>query len=85
MNFFRCQFQVNRQGPVKMKINETRGLTMWIDHDPVEPRATMAPQLSEGPHTITVAIDTTVRKDAIRIELLAPAEGAGQAQWITGK
>jgi putative heme-binding domain-containing protein len=85
VSFFRCQFQVSRQGAVKMKINETRGLTMWIDHDPVEPRATMAPQLSEGPHAITVAIDTTVRNDGIRIELLAPAEGAGQAQWITGK
>ena len=83
--FLRCDLQVTREGPVVLKLNDARGLSIWIDRTPSPVRSTIAPELVEGRHRVTIAIETNIRKSAVRLELAAPTESSGQAQWVTGK
>jgi putative heme-binding domain-containing protein len=85
VKFFRSELQVNRQGVIRIKLDDPRGLSVWIDDDPVEARGTINLPLDQGLHRITVAVDVSVRTTPLLFELPAPASGAGQAQWVTGK
>ena len=83
--FLRCDLQVTRDGPVVFKLNDARGLSIWIDRMPAPVRPTISAELVEGKHRVTIAIDTNIRKSSVRLELAAPTEGSGQGQWVTGK
>ncbi len=83
--FLRCDLQVNRKGPVGLRFNDARGLSIWIDQTPSPSRTTITADLDTGRHRVTIAVDTSIRKTAIRLELAEPSEGSGQGQWITGK
>jgi putative heme-binding domain-containing protein len=83
--FVRCELQVVRKGAIQFKVNDPAGLTLWIEKQPIQPRSVFSATLAEGPHWITIAIDTTVRRQAIRLELVAPTTDSGLAQWVTGK
>lgn len=85
VKFFRSEFQVSRRGDIRIKLHDPRGLSVWIDLDPVEARGTIIHPLEQGLHRITVAVDASVRTAPLLFELPAPTSGAGQAQWVTGK
>jgi hypothetical protein len=83
--FLRCELQVNRKGPVGLTFNDAKGLAVWIDQAPAPSRSTITADLDLGRHRVTIAVDTSLRKSPIRLELAAPGDGSGQGQWVTGK
>ncbi|SMP58114.1 putative membrane-bound dehydrogenase domain-containing protein [Neorhodopirellula lusitana] len=69
--FARGEFNVLVGGKLQLDVNDTSGLKLWIDDQPTE-SATAPMDLAPGLHSLTFAIDTTVRKDVgLRVELKA--------------
>lgn len=85
VKFFRSEFQVSRKGDIRIKLHDPRGLSVWIDDDPVETRGAIIHPLEKGLHRVTVAVEFSVRTTPLLFELPTPVSGAGQAQWVTGK
>jgi hypothetical protein len=64
----RCQLDVTGGGPVRLRLNGTRGLRLWLDGKPLEVRDVLDVNLTTGPHTLTAIIDPSQRKDGLRLE-----------------
>ncbi|MFM7070509.1 MAG: PVC-type heme-binding CxxCH protein [Planctomycetota bacterium] len=87
--FVRTQLEATAGGRVEVRINDTAGLSLWLDGKPTPVANPLKLDLEPGPHTVTVAIDHSQRKSPLRLELAdAPAENpssSGKAEWIGGK
>jgi hypothetical protein len=64
----RCQLDVAAGGPVRLRLNGTRGLRLWLDGKPLEVRDALDVNLATGPHTLTAILDLGQRKDGLRLE-----------------
>jgi putative heme-binding domain-containing protein len=78
-SFVRCRLEVTTPGAVRLELNDTNGLSMWLDGKPwrVEPQLEI--ELARGRHTLTFDLNHERRKEPLRVELL---ESAAQAQFV---
>ena len=63
----RFDLNLEKDESVQLEINSTDGLTIWSDGAPIEPASLLKLDLSEGKHRITIAVNHSVRKEALRI------------------
>ncbi len=85
----RGRLEVTTPGPVKLSLNATDFLTIWIDGKCVRP-ASDAPRsvivdLKRGSHSIALAIDLAHRRDGIRCVLEDVPDSPARAQAVLGK
>lgn len=83
--FARCQIDVSTAGKVRLLLNATRGLRVWIDGIAAEPRETMDVDLSTGLHTITFAVSLGERTDGLSLALDDVPGSPARAQVVVGK
>ncbi len=85
--FVRTQLEATTAGRLEVRLNDTAGLSLWLDGKPTPVANPLILELAPGPHTLTVAIDHSARKAPLRLELPdSPSENAtGKAEWIGGK
>jgi putative heme-binding domain-containing protein len=87
--FVRTQLEATTAGRVEVRLNDTAGLSLWLDGKPTPVANPLTLELAPGPHTLTLAIDHSLRKSPIKLELPDnPADGTagtGKAEWIGGK
>jgi hypothetical protein len=69
---------------VRLKVGTTKGITIWLDGEPVEVAATMTLDLTPGTHTLTVGVDHTERKEDVRLEVEDTPAAAG-VRFVGGK
>jgi putative heme-binding domain-containing protein len=69
LSVVRCQLDVTAGGKVRLRLNSTAGLTIWLAGAPLEPKEELAIDVRPGQHTLTFAIDRSARKDALRCAL----------------
>ncbi|HKA05671.1 MAG TPA: PVC-type heme-binding CxxCH protein [Gemmataceae bacterium] len=81
----RGQLDVTTGGPVKLKINGTGGLTLWVGSTPVEVKDETVLDLKPGLQTLTFAIDLNKRKDGLRVELEDVAGSPARVNIVNGK
>jgi putative heme-binding domain-containing protein len=74
--FLRTQLEATTGGRVEVRINDTAGLSLWLDGKPTPVANPLWLELAPGPHTLTVAIDHSLRKSPLRLELPDNPAGA---------
>ena len=86
VGFARCQLEVPQPGKVRLLLNSTKGLTLWLGDRPVEltgPDVTL--DLPRGVQTLTFRIDKAQRgAEGLRVEI-GDSPGAGHAQPVVGR
>jgi hypothetical protein len=81
----RCQVEATTAGKVKLLVNSTAGLTVWLDQKPLNAKEELVVDLSPGLHTLTVAVDMGTRREGLRCELEDVPGSPARAHLIGGK
>ncbi|WP_080236951.1 PVC-type heme-binding CxxCH protein [Spirosoma rigui] len=83
----RFDLEVVSKGNVSLTLNKTDGLTAWVDQKPATlADRTLLADLSQGVHTITVAIDRTIYKDGpLNIRLGDAQRAPAQTRLVMGR
>jgi putative heme-binding domain-containing protein len=83
--FVRCQLDVSTGGKVKLRLNSTEGLRVWVDKVPVEANEELALDLAQGVHKVTVAVDVSKRRKELRGELGEVVNSKARVRIVGGK
>lgn len=81
----RFEIDVASGGAVELLLGEARGLTMWLDEQPLEAADRVRLELPAGRHRITLAIDRVARSAPVRVELADVRGSSAQASLVSGK
>jgi len=79
------QLDVSTAGQVKISLNSSSDLSLWIDGNKVEPKTESLIDLSAGLHTFTVLVDLDRRQTGILFTLEEVSSSKARAQWVVGK
>jgi putative heme-binding domain-containing protein len=85
LGFVRAQFDATTPGPVLLRFNGTKGLTLWLDGKPLDAKETTEMNLTAGVHTLTIAVDASLRKDPLRVELDDKPDSPARVHVVGGK
>jgi putative heme-binding domain-containing protein len=80
----RFQVEATTAGKVKLTLDPA-GLTVWVDGTPVDPAGGLVVDLSQGVHTVTIAVDVGSRSKPLRVELDEVAGSPARARVVGGK
>ncbi|HEV3260855.1 MAG TPA: PVC-type heme-binding CxxCH protein [Gemmataceae bacterium] len=83
--FVRCQLDASTAGRVKLVLNSARGLTCWLDANPVEAKEQMLLDVKPGVHTLTVAVNLGRRRAGLRCEVEDVPNSRARVRLIAGK
>jgi putative heme-binding domain-containing protein len=83
--FARCFLDVTTPGKVGLRLNDTTGLTAWLNDRPVQLGALTVLDLPRGRQRLTLAIDMDARQTPLRCELADVAGSEAQVQIVGGK
>ncbi|MFO0879274.1 MAG: c-type cytochrome [Gemmataceae bacterium] len=80
----RTQLDAGAGGKVNLKLNATKGLTLWLDGEPVTPAETMTLDLKPGVHTLLAVLNLNQASEAIRLEV-EDTPAAAAVRFVGGK
>ena len=78
----RTELDVTTAGKLALKLDNTTGLSLWIDGEPVDVSERIELDLPSGRHTLTIAAVLQQHPPQLRLEL---EEDTAAAQWTYGK
>jgi hypothetical protein len=81
----RAQFDASTPGAVLLRLNATKGLTLWLDGKLLEAKETMEVNLTAGLHTLTIAVNVSERKEPLRVELDDKPGSPARVRVVGGK
>jgi putative heme-binding domain-containing protein len=81
----RAQLDAQSAGKIRLKVNSAKGLSLWLDGEPVTPGESVVLELKPGLHTLTVGVDHRERGDVpLRVEIEDTPAAAG-VRFVGGK
>jgi putative heme-binding domain-containing protein len=80
----RTQLDATASSRIQLKLNTIKGLSVWLDGEPLTPAMNMTVSLSAGVHTLSVVIDHSQTSEALRLEVEESAASAG-VRFVGGK
>jgi hypothetical protein len=83
--FVRTRLDVSTGGKVKLHLKSAKGLTLWVDQEPVEVGKDIVLDLKTGVHTLTIAIDLNKRRGGLSCELRDVSGSKARARVVGGK
>jgi putative heme-binding domain-containing protein len=84
--FLQGEITVSAAGPVVFRINSTRGLTGWLDDQPLPPGDAPSVEVVEGTHRLTLRIDVPSRdRLPIRVEVTKPEGSSTEFSVVGGR
>lgn len=81
----RFQIEATTAGKVKLSLNDPTGLSVWVDDTPLDLAGDRVRELSQGLHTVTVAVDRRTRTKPLRAELEEVPGSPARARVVGGK
>ena len=86
-SFIRFEIEVVTKGLVNLSLNTTTGIQAWVDGKPGKlSEKNLAADLSQGIHTVTLAVDRNLIKESnLKIQLLDSENGGAQTRLVMGK
>jgi putative heme-binding domain-containing protein len=81
----RFQLDVTTAGKVKLKLNSTAGLSLYVDGAPVEANDETVLDLKTGVQTVTAIIDRSIRRLDVRVELEDVPNSPARVAVVGGK
>jgi putative heme-binding domain-containing protein len=85
VGFVRCTLNVTTAGQVGLSVNETKGLQIWVDGNPIDASTKLTLPFEVGTHRITFAVNLLTRSAPLRVELIDVSGSTAQAQFAGGK
>ncbi len=85
LSLLRAQIDVTTPGPVKLKINNAKGLTLYVGATPVTVKEEMVLDLKAGLQNLTFGVDYDGREDGLRVELEDIPGSPAKANIVGGK
>lgn len=85
IGFARTRLEVGTAGEVLLSLNDTKGVQMWLDQQPVEAAKEMKLKVTPGTHVLTLAVNKKERGEGVRVELKDVAGSAAQGRWVLGR
>jgi hypothetical protein len=85
LSVVRCQLDVTTPGRVKVKLNSTAGLSLFVGNAPVDVQEETVLDLKPGTQTLTLAIDRSKRKEPLRVELEDVEGSPARVSVVGGK
>ncbi len=85
MGFARANIDVSTAGKVKLALNGSKDLTLWIDDTPIAAQDEIVLDLSVGMHTLTIGVDRNQREAGLRCALEDVPGSQARAQIVVGK
>src|SRR5262249_2036229 len=80
----RTQIEATAASKVQLKLNAAKGLSIWLDGEPVKPASAVTLDLKPGVHTLSIHVDRGERKDELRLEV-EDTPAAASVRFIGGK
>jgi putative heme-binding domain-containing protein len=81
----RAHLDASTPGAALLRLNATKGLTLWLDGKPLEAKETMEVNLTAGLHTLTIAVNVSERKEPLRVELDDKPGSPARVRVVGGK
>ena len=81
----RCHIDVTTAGKVRFKLNDTTGLTVFVDSKPVDAKAEFDMDVPVGQIPITMIVDRGKRITDVKLELLDVPGSTARAKPLGGK
>lgn len=85
VGFIRCQLDVTTAGQAVIRLNDTSGITLWLDQTRVPVKEAIELKLSAGVHTLTFAVDFSERRTGLRCQMDDKPEATAQVRMVRGK
>jgi putative heme-binding domain-containing protein len=86
MGVVRANVNVAAPGPIRLVLNDPKGVALWADDKPVAvPGPEIPLTLPRGVHTLTFRVTTKDRPDGLRVEVTNAPNSSAQAQPVGGK
>jgi putative heme-binding domain-containing protein len=85
VSLVRCQVNVTTAGPFLMRLNSTKGLTLWVDEKPIAIHKELELNLPVGTHPLTFVVDRDERQEGLRCELPEKPGSPARVQIVGGK
>ena len=85
LGFVRCQVETSAAGKVKVRLNATAGLTLWVDGVPAQLTEETVLHLKAGLHTFTFGFDPGRRRGGLRCQVEDAAGSTPHARILGGK
>ena len=85
VTFLRGELNVSSGGLVGLRLDNTKGLTLWVDGKPHDLAHSLQFDWRPGRHWITVGVDLSLRTASLRLELVDIQGSQAQVQFVTGK
>lgn len=83
--FARARIDVSTPGRVRLALNSTAGLSVWVDGTAVEPKDVLDLDLTAGLHDLTFAVRLAARTVGLRCTLDDVPGSPARAQPVVGK
>lgn len=86
VSLLRTQLEATSAAKARLKLDDTTGLSLWLDGEPLALKPGQGPELSLSPglHTLTVQVDRKIRQTGLRIEL-DDTPGSVGVRFVAGK
>jgi putative heme-binding domain-containing protein len=84
VSVLRCQVEASAAAKVALKLNDRKGVTLWLDGKAVVVKDKMGLKLTAGLHTLTLAVEVKGRKEVLRCEV-EDTPGAAGVRFVAGK
>jgi putative heme-binding domain-containing protein len=81
----RCEIEATSKGAVTLKINSPDSVQGWIDGNALKLQPQTVLDLTQGVHTLTLAIQNGKHADGLRLELEDIAGSGAKVQFVGGK
>jgi hypothetical protein len=81
--FIRCELNVTTAGKCQLLLNETTGLSLWLNDKPVTLADVITLDLTKGTQRLTFGIDLSERTTGLRVEV-ADVEGSDAVVRVVG-
>jgi putative heme-binding domain-containing protein len=83
--YVRFQLEATTAGKARLRLNSAQDLTVRLDRTSIDSNESMDIDLSAGTHTVTLAVDVSRRKEALRIELEDVPGSPARVRIVNGK
>jgi len=83
--YLRFQMDVTTAGKVKLKLNATDGVTLWLGGTKLDAKKELTLDLKTGVQRITMTVDWKTRKEPLQVEIVDEPGSQAQVRVIGGK
>jgi hypothetical protein len=84
--FIQGEIAVSSAGPIAFRLNGSKGLTAWLDDQPLPAGDAPTAEVSEGTHKLTLKVDTGARAGLpVRVEVAKPEGSSAEFSVVGGR